>query len=112
MPHIGTDKVAIMRQNIRRALPAYKINVRTHHGSTVDVRIMSGPIAPVNVNVYWYKEHLKNNAEALALIETILSKIHEVQTPRELVYDGDYGSVPTFYISVNFGEWNKPYQQI
>jgi hypothetical protein len=72
---------------------------------------MSGPIPPVDVNVYWYREHLQNNPDALALVETIMSEIDKVQTSRELVNDGDYGSVPTFYINVSFGKWDKPYVQ-
>lgn len=28
---------------------------------------------------------------------------------RELVYDSDYGSVPTFYTWLHVGAWDKPY---
>ena len=104
MPYIDPNQTKLMRAAIRKALPQYDVSVRTEHHSTVDVRLMSGPIPPVPVNVYWYKEHLKNNPDALAVVDTIMNEIHKVQTPRELVYDGDYGSVPTFYINISFGK--------
>lgn len=28
----------------------------------------------------------------------------------ELVYDGDYGSVPNFYTTITIGEWDKPFK--
>ena len=114
MPYIDTNKVALMRSAIRKALPAYTISVRKRHHSTVDIKIMSGPIVGVDhVNVYWYKEHLGpeklDRPDAIAVIETIINEIKKVETPRTLVEDGDYGNVPTFYYDVSFGAWDKPY---
>lgn len=111
MPHIDTEKVAQMRKAIRKALPDYQISVRKYHHSTVDVKIMSGPIVKPEkgVNVFWYKENFKDRPDVIKVVDAIVAEIFKVQEPRELVYDGDYGSVPTFYYDVSFGAWDKPY---
>lgn len=114
MPYIDTEKVAQMRKAIRKALPDYTISVTKHHHSTVDVKIMSGPIVGVdNVNVYWYKDHLGpdklDRPDAIAVIDTIIAEIFKTEKPKTLVEDGDYGTVPTFYYDVDFGKWDKPY---
>lgn len=110
MPYIDTNKVAQMRKAIRLALPDYKISVRRRHHSGVDVTLVSGPIPNVpNVNVYWYKDHLKDRPDAVAVIDTILAEIRKVETPKTLVEDSDYGTVPTFYYDVSFGAWDKEY---
>jgi hypothetical protein len=114
MPHISSENVATMRKAIRKALPGYVISITKHHHSTVQVRIMSGPVVGVeHVNVYWYKDHFgphkEDRPDVIALIDIIKAEIFKVETPRELVYDGDYGSVPTFYWDISFGKWDKPY---
>lgn len=111
MPYIETEKVAQMRKEIRAALPDFKVSVTRHHGSTVDVRLMSGPIANIeHVNVFYYKKNLEDRPDAVKVIDTILEIVKRIGQPRELVYDSDYGSVPTFYYDVSFGKWNQPYE--
>lgn len=112
MPYIESSKVAEMRKAIRKALPDFKISVTCNHYSSVDVRIMSGPIAEAAINVFWFKDHLgpdkEDRPDVIAVVETIIAEIFKVERPRELVYDGDYGSVPTFYYDIAFGRWDKP----
>jgi len=110
MPYIGTDEVAAIRKGIKKALPGYTFSIRKHRSSTVDVKIMSGPIVAVeHVNVYWYKDHLKDRPDAVKVIETILAEIKKVKEPKIVSEDGDYGSIPNFYYDVAFGAWVKPY---
>jgi len=111
MPCISSEQVAQMRKAIRAALPEYVVSVTKQHHSSVKVYIMSGPIEPVAVNVFWYKEHLKDNPTALALVQTILDKIFAVVAPRIVREDGDYGSIPNFYYDISFGKWDRPYVQ-
>ena len=114
MPYIETSKVAEMRKAIRRALPEYEISVTKHHHSTVQVKIMRGPIVGAdNVNVYWYKDHFGpeklDRPDVIKVVDTIIAEIFKVEKPRTLVEDGDYGNVPTFYYDVDFGKWDEPY---
>lgn len=110
MPYIETAKVAEMRKAIRKALPDYKISVTKHHHSSVNVAIMSGPIPAVeHVNEFHYRRDLADRPEAVEVLDTIVEKIFAVQEQRELVNDGDYGSVPNFYYNIRFGQWDKDY---
>jgi hypothetical protein len=114
MPYIETKDVAAIRRAIKAALPDYVLSVTKHHHSTVQVHIMSGPIVDVpNVNVYWFKDHLGpdklDRPDAIEVIDKIITEIFKVRTPKTLVEDGDYGTVPTFYYDVRFGKWDKPY---
>lgn len=110
MPFISSDEVAQMRKAIRRALPKYEVSVTKRHHSGVDVALMRGPIPVVkNVNVYWYKDHLKERPDAVQVIDTILAEIRKVRAPKIVSEDGDYGSIPNFYYDVSFGKWDKPY---
>lgn len=113
MPYIDSAKVAAMRKAIRAALPDFKISVTRHHHSSVHVNIMSGNIPTVeHVNIFHYKRTLaETRPDAGKVIDTILDALFAVEKPRELVYDGDYGSVPTFYYDVTFGKWDKDYVQ-
>lgn len=113
MPYIDTNKVAQMRKAIRKALPDYTVSVTKRHHSSVDVALMSGPIVPAEVNVFWYKDHLGpdklDRPDAIAVIDTILAEIFKVEKRRIVSEDGDYGSIPNFYYDVSFGKWDKPY---
>ena len=95
MPYISSEEVAAIRKAIRAALPEYSISVTKQHHSTVQVSIMSGPIAPVeHVNVYWYKENLEDRPDAVAVIDAILAEIRKVKQPRALSYQRTERIIP------------------
>ncbi len=115
MPYISKQEVSVKRLALKKALPDYKLSVRNIDHSTISVAIMKGPHKfevdessfSRQVNHYYMKEHFKDDTEGLKILTTIKDIIQENQT--ELVYDGDYGSVPTFYIRIEIGQWEKPY---
>lgn len=113
MPYIKTESVKQIREELKRALPEFKLSVVREHHSSVNVSIMAGSVDfggdHLDINQYWYKDHYKDNPEVLKVIETILNTIYKVETPRELVNDSDYGSVPTFYINISVGKWDRKY---
>ncbi len=112
MPFISSTEVAAMRKAIRAALPEFKVSVTRRHHTEVDVRLMSGPIAPVpHVNVFWYKEKLASRPDVVKVVDTILAEIKKVKTPRIVSEDSDYGSIPNYYYNIDFGTWDKIYQQ-
>jgi hypothetical protein len=113
MPFISSEDVATIRKAVRAALPEFKVSVTKEHHSSVHVTLIEGPIAaPVEgVNVYWYKEHLKDRPDAIEVVDTILAEIFKVKKCYTEVEDSDYGSVPNFYYHVHFGKWDKPYIQ-
>lgn len=112
MPYISTEKVAQIRAEIKKALPDYKFSIRRVHGSTADISIVSGPIdfgtEYAQINHYYIKDHYEGEAaRVLSVIKQIASTGVYVE-----VEDGDYGSVPSHYVHISIGAWDKPYKQL
>lgn len=118
MPYIPTETVKEKRQELRKMFPDYKLSVVCDNYSSIDVSIMSGPIdiqfresdcmdRYEQVNHF----HIESRYEDQPELKKVLLKIKDVigKEQRELVYDGDYGSVPTYYIHINIGKWDRPY---
>lgn len=112
MPYITTEAVKEIRNELKARFPKFKFSVVRRDGMAVDVRIMRGPIdfgkTDVNVNHYWLESHWGHNPKALKFLKEVVGIVGRNQ--RELVYDGDYGSVPTYYYHINIGKWDRPYE--
>ena len=124
MPYIQSEKVAAMRNEIRKQFPSkngYKISVRREHGSMVYVTIQAAPIdlgsaikekyshgeGYAQINVYYIDSHFEKHPEAKKFLSKIYSIINQGNGTE--VIDGDYGNVPNFYTRINVGEWDKPF---
>ena len=114
MPYITKDQVASKRKALKEALPQFKLSVRNRDYSKIDVAIMSGPIEMTQdprgyeqVNHFWINSHYEDQPEIKEVLNTINRICKEDQS--EEVYDGDYGSVPTFYVGISIGQWDRPY---
>jgi hypothetical protein len=114
MPYISSEEVKAKRKEIQAAFPDYKFSVTRDGHSSICVSIMSGPLAltenprgHVQVNHFYIDEHYKDRPEVAALLTAVRDIAWRGQT--ELVYDSDYGSVPTFYIHLAIGKWDRPY---
>jgi hypothetical protein len=114
MPYISTTEVAQKRTELKRALPEFKMSIRRENHSLINVSLLEGPIPMLpegqsysSVNHFYIDEHYKDQPQ----IREILKTIHNILTrdQEELVYDGDYGSVPNFYIRISIGSYDKPY---
>lgn len=115
MPYITKDQVAAKRKAIKAAFPNYKISIRNLNHSKVKATILAGPIALTqnengyeSVNHFYIKENYKDRPEVSKVLQGIVDILKADQT--ELTYDGDYGSIPTFYVGLSIGDWDKAYQ--
>jgi hypothetical protein len=115
MPYISAEDVKAKRKEIRAAFPAYKFSVTRGNHSSINVSILSGPLALTEradgheqVNHFYIDEHFEDHPEVAALLTAVRDIAMRGQS--ELVYDSDYGSVPTFYIHLAIGKWNLPYE--
>jgi hypothetical protein len=115
MPYISTEEVRLKRQTLKAALPQFKFSIRKQDHMKISVTILSGPIEMTKnpkgyeqVNHHWIDEHYNDRPQ----VKNVLKTIHRIiaHDQKELVYDGDYGSVPTFYIGINIGDWDRPYE--
>lgn len=132
---MNQQKKAILAPGIKAIMKKYGVkgSIGVNNHSTLVVNIKSGPIdfienfiktdsgkpdmstqqieylrkyRSLNVNPYWYKEHFSGKAKAFLseLLPAMSIGNHDnsdIQT--------DYFDVG-WYVSVNIGKWNKPYE--
>ena len=118
MPYISSEAVKEKRNALKKAFPEYKISVTGRHHSSIYVSFLSGPIEMItnpfngsrceSVNQFYIKEHYEGFPE----VRDILLKTYEIVNKNngEEVYDGDYGSVPNFYVNISVGDYERPYE--
>lgn len=115
MPYITKEQVSEKRKALKAALPDYKLSIVRKDLMAISVSIVKGPHAfeldergYKQVNHFSIDRVYENDPEALRVLSTIRDIASADQT--ELVYDGDYGSVPTFYVNMSIGKWDRPYE--
>lgn len=64
------------------------------------------PQKSIQVNTYWYKEHF--TGQALAILEKAIPVLNTGNHDRSDI-QSDYFDVG-WYVNVNIGQWNKPYE--
>ncbi len=109
MPHITTERVKEVRTQLRKQFPQVKFSVVRRDYSSIHITILESPFdfgtTYEQLNTYcleWYK-----HSEFLEEVKAIANKGNKIESE-----DGDYGSIPAFYLNINIGQWNKPYIQI
>jgi len=117
MPYVSKEDIAKKRKALKKALPGFKISVTNRHHTGIMVVFKEGPIRMLSkdatdgyehVNHFYYREHYADDPKVVKVLDKVMSIIGSDQ--KEQFYDYDYGSVPNFYISLNIGSWDKPYQ--
>ena len=138
MAYISTDDVKHIRNELKKELPQYKFSVVRDHHSSVTISLMKGPA----FNDYEYFDrynnvtktanlsdgehhqinqfHLedfygKENAEILGKIDTI-SRTAPAKNGEKVWYNDsdiqtDYFDI-AYYVHINVGKWNKPYEVV
>ena len=61
-----------------------------------------------DVNHFHFKGYKHYTEKMMALLKDIHQFISKDQ--RTLVEDSDYGTVPTYYINISIGQWDKPFE--
>lgn len=116
MPYITTEQVKEKRNLLKKALPNFKLSVTRDNYSSINVAIMEGGLDLMgdskrdyeSVNHFHIESNYKDKPEVKKVLQTIYDIARESQ--REITYDGDYGSVPNFYVNITIGKWDRPYQ--
>ena len=110
------DKAREIRDILKKEFPQIKFSITSTH-SKITVAIMSAPINFLEnstradrgyeqINHYTIDKYPLSD-EAKEVLNRIKQIIFDEQ--EELVYDGDYGSVPNYYGNIEIGKWNKPF---
>ena len=117
MPHITTERVSEIRKELKREFPNFKFSITKRHHSTVVVAILAAPFNMLSdetnerryegVNHFYINEHYKENTK----VRDILLKIEEIINNGNytVCQDSDYGAIPSFYIDIKIGDWDKPF---
>lgn len=117
MPYIASEKVAEIRNEIKKQFPDFKFSITHQHYSTVVVSLMAGPIEFAEthrqLNPFHIEAHWKDEPDKMTMFLSIVDIIKKIGNHNPcIVEDGDYGRVPSFYYDINIGRWDKPYQYI
>jgi len=119
MPYIEKERVAQIRAQIKKEFPQYKISVtrRDHHA--VSICILSAPIDMLKtspdrkyeqVNQFYIAEHYQHDEQTRDVLLRIYSIANEGNGTE--VEDGDYGTVPDFYVDISIGNFERPFTVI
>ena len=116
MPYIEKGIVKAIRTELRKELKDYKVSVTVQDGSSLYVVLMTGPVAfeenYIQVNHYYIDRDFEAQPEARDLFNKILGIIAKHKKCKTEHVDSDYGVIPSFYINLHVGKWDKPYQLI
>jgi hypothetical protein len=110
MPYIDKTKVAEIRKDLKSTFPNFKFSVTRSDYSGVRIAILAGDI-DFGTEYQQVNHHHINSLyqgevrQFLKLIADFAKKDQKV-----LVEDGDYGTVPNYYVNISVGDWDKPYK--
>ena len=115
MPYITKEEVKIKRNILKTLFPEYKFSVTNSDYSCINVHIMSGPIDLLpnkdekyeQINQFYIEENYKDFPEKSELLSRIYSIVND--TNKTEFVDGDYGSIPSFYVHMSIGKWDREY---
>jgi hypothetical protein len=111
MPYINKEEVKAKRDAIKKAFPDFKFSIVCKNYSTISIHILEGNIElkkeRSQINNWLIEKEYSDNPEA----KEMLQKVYDIANDgnRVLVEDGDYGSVPKFYVDLEVGTWDKDY---
>lgn len=119
MAYISTERVAEIRNQLKREYPLYRFSVRREHHSSIYVTILSGPInllvndsdrerGYVNVNHFYIGETYSVYPEQ----KHFLKGVHEIINSGNRTrgdFNDDYGPQPDFYVNIKIGDSDRPY---
>ena len=121
MPYITTEEVREIRTKIKKEFPSkngWKFSITNRHHMEVAVKILKGKIefdrncSHGQINHFWIDENYADNPEARDFLNRLLEIIREVKPEHIVDENPDYGNIPNYYITIQYGNWDKPYEQV
>jgi hypothetical protein len=121
MAYMSQEHKAEIAKLLKDVVPKdWKYSLKVHHHSTLICTVYSAPVdvlgkTPVNlrnetyynVNVYWYKEHIKDEALREQVGKIVDAMNHDNYNNSDIMTDYfDVGH----YIDLTFGTWEKPFK--
>jgi len=117
MPYISTERVKEIRRELKSKFPDFTFSVTTENHSTVSVKILKATVNLIregrqNESVNYF--HISENYKDYPEIRDVLLAVYAIMNEGNGVVsvDGDYGSIPRFYVELQIGSWDKPFVYI
>jgi hypothetical protein len=117
MPYLHKAYTTQVRQDLKKEFPQYKFSVRTVDNHKLQVIVVSGPVNLLNpgdrserINHYYVDSHCVGFPEKRDFLHRVLSIMKRNHNDCVRT-DGDYGNIPSFYLSLSIGSWDRPYIQ-
>lgn len=115
--HVNTkDKARNLRQQLKKEFPNIKFSITSDY-LKITVAIMKAPINflegsnRVNTGYDQINHYVIDKYPLSEEAKSVLRRIKELlfDEQEEVVYDGDYGSVPNYYGRIEIGKWDRPF---
>jgi len=122
MAYVSQELKAKIAPKVKAILKKYKVkgSLAVNHHSTLVLNIKEGALDMykdfaksedaekfgIQVNPYWYKEHFSGKTKAF--LSEVIPAMNDGNWDKSDI-QSDYFNVG-WYVSVNIGKWNKPYQ--
>jgi hypothetical protein len=119
MAYISAAETKKIREALKLAFPEFRFGVQTRHHSSVCVTIKRGPLdlnalcddrGYGQINHYWLESHYPEHAELFSAILDIIKRAPSSEWYDRSDIQTDYFDT-AFYISMQIGQWDKPYEQ-
>lgn len=124
MAYVSQELKAKIAPKVKAILKKYKVkgSLAVNHHSTLVLNIKEGALDMyqdyaksedaqkfgIQVNPYWYKEHFSGKTKAF--LSEVIPAMNAGNWDKSDI-QSDYFNVG-WYVSVNIGQWNKPYTKV
>lgn len=115
---MSPKRTAEIRAELKKQFPDFKFSVRTRHHSTICVSVLEAPFNMLmdtekkkeDVNYFYIADHY----EKYPKIKDALLKIYSIMNEGNYTVsvDSDYGNIPSFYVDLQVGEYDKPFKVV
>jgi hypothetical protein len=113
MAYLSAERVKEIRTQLKKEFPSFKFSITRDDCSGIKISILEsnvdfnlGEATYKQANVYWIDRDFTGQAKE------VLKRIMAIAHSGVKYYEtGDYGNQPSFYVSINIGQWDKPYKQ-
>ena len=118
MPYLNAENVKKVRLALKAKFPKAKFSIRLRDHMALSVILLKSPVdfgqevsRGGQINPYHYKNHDYSEA-GIKMIDGIMETIQSAHPRHIESEDGDYGSIPNYYLNVSIGTYSKPYQKV
>lgn len=110
MGYLSAERVKEIRTQLKAEFKGFKFSITRDGWSGIKISILEAPIK-MTEDKYEQVNHYHITSHYDGQVKEILLRIVSVANFGVKYYEtGDYGTQPTFYVSINIGEWDKPFK--